>query len=111
MRHTVCTSVSVKKTNCLTGRSCTSIVRVIQEPEKQVQCSVSPPCEGATRWYHTSFSTSWCCWVCSGSAACCMLLGPAGTPQTSRGSPSLSHHPPSPPLPPTPFPAPPPHPI
>src|SRR2546425_285269 len=41
--------------------------------------------EGATRWYHASFSTSWCCWVCSGSAACCILLGQAVTPQTSRG--------------------------
>ena len=54
---------------------------------------ISSPWKGATRWYHTSFSTNWCWWVCSGSAACCIMPGPAVTSQTSRGSPSLSHHP------------------
>ena len=54
-------------------------------------------------WYHTCFSPSWCCWVCSGSAACYIMRGPAGTPQTSRGSPSLSHHPASSPVPRSPF--------
>src|SRR2546425_10347113 len=35
--------------------------------------------------------------------ACCSMRGPAGTPQTSKGSPSLSHHPASPPVPRSPF--------
>src|SRR5262245_36717279 len=36
---------------------------------------------------------SWCCWIFSGCAACCIMPGPAVTPQTSRDHPSACHHP------------------